>query len=157
MLTVRLHFSPKNYENDIAIWELAEPIEMNEYVAAVALPEMMQDSTGECTVSGWGTLHSGRSLDHTSNIQLYFEMARQFPQPGGSCCPMKLMKVDVPVVTDETCRIEYPFMIADSMLCAGEHGTELSTPVPQHRSHDICVRQGQLPGRLRRPHGLLQR
>ena len=72
MLTVRLHFSPKNYENDIAIWELAEPIEMNEYVAAVALPEMMQDSTGECTVSGWGTLHSGRSLDHTSNIQLYF-------------------------------------------------------------------------------------
>ena len=36
---------------------------------------------------------------------------------------MKLMKVDVPVVTDETCRIEYPFMIADSMLCAGEHGT----------------------------------
>ena len=35
---------------------------------------------------------------------------------------MKLMKVDVPVVTDETCRIEYPFMIADSMLCAGEHG-----------------------------------
>jgi len=92
---------PKNYENDIAIWELAEPIEMNEYVAAVALPEMMQDSTGECTVSGWGTLHSG-----------------------GSCCPMKLMKVDVPVVTDETCRIEYPFMIADSMLCAGEHGKD---------------------------------
>ena len=36
---------------------------------------------------------------------------------------MKLMKVDVPVVTDETCRIEYPFMIADSMLCAGEHGS----------------------------------
>ena len=157
MLTVRLHFSPKNYENDIAIWELAEPIEMNEYVAAVALPEMMQDSTGECTVSGWGTLHSGRSLDHTFNIQVYFEMARQFPQPGGSCCPMKLMKVDVPVVTDETCRIEYPFMIADSMLCAGEHGTELSTPVPQHRSHATHVRQGQLPGRLRRPHGLLQR
>ena len=84
-------------------------------------------------------------------------MARQFPQPGGSCCPMKLMKVDVPVVTDETCRIEYPFMIADSMLCAGEHGTELSTPVPQHRSHATHVRQGQLPGRLRRPHGLLQR
>ena len=67
---------------------------------------------------------------------------------------MKLMKVDVPVVTDETCRIEYPFMIADSMLCAGEHGTELST---QHRSHVTLVRQGQLPGRLRRPHGLLQR
>ena len=43
---------------------------------------------------------------------------------------MKLMKVDVPVVTDETCRIEYPFMIADSMLCAGEHGTVYSTEYP---------------------------
>ena len=32
--------------------------------------------------------------------------------------------------------------------------TELST---QHRSLTTCVRQGQLPGRLRRPHGLLQR
>merc|ERR1719145_315352 len=62
---------------------------------------MMQASEGECTVSGWGTLSSG-----------------------GSCCPMKLMKVDVPVVTDETCRLEYPFMIADSMLCAGERGKD---------------------------------
>ena len=73
---------------------------------------------------------------------------------------MKLMKVDVPVVTDETCRIEYPFMIADSMLCAGEHGTVYSTELSlsaQHRSLITCARQGQLPGRLRRPHGLLQR
>merc|ERR1719481_77990 len=93
--------SPKNYENDIAIWELSEPLEMNDNVAAVNLPEMMQASEGECTVSGWGTLSSG-----------------------GSCCPMKLMKVDVPVVTDETCRLEYPFMIADSMLCAGERGKD---------------------------------
>ena len=67
-------FSPKNYENDIAIWELAEPIEMNEYVAAVALPEMMQDSTGECTVSGWGTLHSGRQ--HQSFTRPYIVLVR---------------------------------------------------------------------------------
>ena len=37
---------------------------------------------------------------------------------------MKLMKVDVPVVEDSTCRIEYPFSIADSMLCAGERGKD---------------------------------
>jgi len=93
--------SPKNYENDIAIWELAEPLEFNEYVAPVQLPESMQASEGYCTVSGWGTLSSG-----------------------GSCCPMRLMKVDVPVVEDGTCRLEYPFSIADSMLCAGERGKD---------------------------------
>ena len=35
---------------------------------------------------------------------------------------MKLMKVDVPVVDESTCKNEYPFSIAESMLCAGEHG-----------------------------------
>ena len=60
-LTVHEHYgSPKNYENDIALWELAEPLEMDEYVAAVPLPEFKQQSEGSCTVSGWGTLHSGQ-------------------------------------------------------------------------------------------------
>ena len=54
--------SPKNYENDIAIWEVAEDIVMNDFVAAVALPELRQESTGSCTVSGWGTLKSGQAL-----------------------------------------------------------------------------------------------
>merc|ERR1719245_2186212 len=51
--------SPKQFENDIAIWELAEPLEMNDFVAPVPLPEPMKQSEGDCTVSGWGTLHSG--------------------------------------------------------------------------------------------------
>ena len=51
---------------------------------------------------------------------------------------MKLMKVDVPVVTDETCRIEYPFMIADSMLCAGEHGTVHRAEYPAPVSCHLC-------------------
>merc|ERR1719435_150554 len=97
-LTVHENYgSPKSYENDIALWELAEPLEMNEFVAPVALPEQMQQSEGFCTVSGWGTLHSG-----------------------GSCCPDVLMKVDVPVVDERTCKIEYPFSIVESMICAGE-------------------------------------
>ena len=101
-LTVHENYGkPKNYENDIAIWKLSEPFELNEYVAAVNLPTQEQPSEGSCTVSGWGTLQSG-----------------------GSCCPMKLMKVDVPVVADGTCRLEYPFSIADSMICAGEVGKD---------------------------------
>jgi len=89
------------YQNDIAIWELASPLEMNEYVAGVGLPESMMESEGMLTVSGWGTLSSG-----------------------GNCCPMKLMKVDVPFVTDATCKLEYPFMVSDSMICAGERGKD---------------------------------
>ena len=108
--------SPKNYENDIAIWEVAEDIVMNEYVAAVALPELRQESTGSCTVSGWGTLKSGQS-----DNQVRFGNEK-FNNKGGSCCPMKLMKVDVPVVEESTCKNEYPFSIAESMICAGEHG-----------------------------------
>ena len=34
------------------------------------------------------------------------------------------MKVDVPVVEDGRCKIEYPFSIAESMLCAGQHGKD---------------------------------
>ena len=52
-------------------------------------------------MSGWGTLHSG-----------------------GSCCPDKLMKVAVPIVKESTCKLEYPFAIAESMICAGEPGKD---------------------------------
>merc|ERR1719211_185056 len=34
------------------------------------------------------------------------------------------MKVDVPVVADGSCRLEYSFSIADSMICAGEAGKD---------------------------------
>jgi len=92
--------SPKQMENDIAMWDLETPIEMNEFVQPIALPEPLQASEGLCSVSGWGTLSSGGST------------------------PDVLYVVDVPVVTDQRCNIEYPFNIADSNLCAGEHGKD---------------------------------
>jgi len=92
--------SPKSFENDIALWSLAAPLKLNANVAAVPLPTQGQDSQGECTVTGWGTTSAGGST------------------------PVVLMKVDVPVVSDQTCRLEYPFSIADSMLCAGESGKD---------------------------------
>ena len=49
-----------------------------------------------CTVSGWGTTSEGGSL------------------------ASELMKVDVPVVSDDNCRDSYGQNdIADSMICAG--------------------------------------
>merc|ERR1719443_1641074 len=44
-LTVHEHYgSPKNFENDIAIWELGEALTFNEYVSAVTLPTAQQQS-----------------------------------------------------------------------------------------------------------------
>lgn len=101
MLKVHENYgSPKSFENDIAVWQLAEPLTLNKAVAPVPLPKQMQDSTGYCTVTGWGTLSSGGQT------------------------PDVLMKVDVPVVEDSRCKLEYPFSIADSMICAGEHGKD---------------------------------
>lgn len=92
--------SPKGFENDIALWSLVEPLNLTFAVAPVPLPKAMQESSGYCTVTGWGTLSSGGST------------------------PDVLMKVDVPVVEDGTCKLEYPFSIADSMICAGERGKD---------------------------------
>ena len=36
----------------------------------------------------------------------------------------KCFQVDVPVVGDGTCSLEYPLSIAESMLCAGERGKD---------------------------------
>merc|ERR1711973_582185 len=92
--------SPKGFENDIALWSLSEPLTLTDAVQPVPLPKKGQESKGPCTVTGWGTLSAGGST------------------------PDVLMKVDVPLVADSTCRLEYPFSIADSMMCAGETGKD---------------------------------
>merc|ERR1719370_1131481 len=100
-MTVHENYArPKPHENDIALWELGEALVMDDRVQAVALPSQEQQSDGSCSVSGWGTLHSGGET------------------------PDVLMVVDVPVVTDSVCKLEYPLQIAESMLCAGERGKD---------------------------------
>jgi len=100
-LTVHENYGdPKQFSNDIAMWELSEPLELDDRVQPVPLPSLEQQSEGHCNVSGWGTLHSGGET------------------------PDVLMVVSVPVVTDTVCKIEYPFSIAESMICAGEQGKD---------------------------------
>merc|ERR1712088_947524 len=65
----------------------------------------MQESTGSCNVSGWGTLHSGGQT------------------------PDQLMVVSVPIVPEPRCQLEYPFQIAKSMICAGEYGKDSCGPM----------------------------
>merc|ERR1712154_180418 len=85
--------------NDICILDLEEAADFSSSVIdSISLPYDGEEySSGTmCTVSGWGTTSSGGSLAST------------------------LMKVDVPVVSDDDCRDAYGHSdIADSMICAG--------------------------------------
>merc|ERR1719361_1382629 len=86
-------------ENDICMLKLDSNADFSSSViGSISLPSNGEEySAGTmCTVSGWGTTTEGGSLGRT------------------------LMKVDVPVVSDDDCRSSYGQNdIADSMICAG--------------------------------------
>merc|ERR1719168_596165 len=85
--------------NDICILDLEESADFgSSVIGSISLPRSMEeyDEGTVCTVSGWGTTSEGGSL------------------------ASELMKVDVPVVSDDACRDSYGQNdIADSMICAG--------------------------------------
>ncbi|KAK8748299.1 hypothetical protein OTU49_016060, partial [Cherax quadricarinatus] len=82
--------------NDISLLQLATPVTFSEYVDVIALPEQGQQASGDCVVTGWGTLEEGGD---TPNI---------------------LQKVTVPLVSDSECRDDYSVDdVSDSMICAG--------------------------------------
>merc|ERR1719167_589201 len=94
------HENYQNLQNDIALWHLADSLTFDDAVQPVPMPEPNQIAEGPCTVTGWGTLSSGGKT------------------------PDVLMKVDVPLVSDTKCKLEYPLSIVESMLCAGEAGKD---------------------------------
>merc|ERR1712096_489020 len=85
--------------NDICLLELESAADFgSSVIGAIGLPADGEEySAGTiCTVSGWGTTSEGGSLAQV------------------------LMKVDVPVVSDDDCRGSYGQAdITDSMICAG--------------------------------------
>ncbi|KAL6489405.1 hypothetical protein MHYP_G00031460 [Metynnis hypsauchen] len=96
--TVIKHSSYSSFtlNNDIMLVKLISPATLNSYVSLVPLPSSFpSDGTG-CLVSGWGnTLTSGTNY------------------------PSTLMCLDIPILSDSTCRSAYPFQITSSMFCAG--------------------------------------
>jgi len=86
-------------ENDICLLELEGQADFSSSViGSISLPSSMEEYPAgtDCTVSGWGTTSEGGSLGKV------------------------LMKVTVPVVSDDDCRDAYGVSeIADSMICAG--------------------------------------
>jgi len=98
---VNLHpqYDSWTINNDICILDLEESADLSSSnIGTIGLPYDGEEySAGTmCTVSGWGTTSEGGSLASV------------------------LMKVDVPVVSDDDCRDSYGQNdIADSMICAG--------------------------------------
>jgi secreted trypsin-like serine protease len=89
------------YENDIALMKVEPPFQFNQYVQPANVPNITFLPTERAIVAGWGALSEG----------------------GGS--PVVLMKVDVPMVSDEQCRVAYGAgAVADSMICSGEGGKD---------------------------------
>jgi len=89
--------------DDICLLVLNEPLDFTDgTVGAVELPDQGEEYEGgdPAVVSGWGTLSSG---GQASDV---------------------LMKVEVPIVSDTICNVEYLFQIEDSMICAGEYGKD---------------------------------
>ncbi|XP_045602629.2 trypsin-4 [Procambarus clarkii] len=91
-------YNPITNANDILLIKLEEKLVFGELVKPLGLPpsgETVPEDT-VCTVIGWGaTIHNGNSNN-------------------------KLQKVDVAVVSDETCRLSYgQEAVEPSMMCAG--------------------------------------
>merc|ERR1712198_599194 len=69
--------------NDVSVLQLSSPLTFNDFVQPIPLAEAGHAASGDCIVSGWGTTSEGGNT------------------------PSVLMKVSVPVVSDEECRDAY--------------------------------------------------
>uniref|UniRef100_A0A8C0FVM7 Peptidase S1 domain-containing protein n=1 Tax=Bubo bubo TaxID=30461 RepID=A0A8C0FVM7_BUBBB len=96
-------FNKTTMDSDIALLQLAEPLEFNPYVGPVCLPakeEAVQPSR-VCVVTGWGA--------HEAGMQS-LEKGR------------KLHQLEVPILVLDTCQSYYinlPSKVTQRMICAG--------------------------------------
>ncbi|NXI95535.1 OVCH2 protein, partial [Psophia crepitans] len=93
-------FNETTMDSDIALLQLAEPLEFNQYVRPVCLPaqeEVVQPSR-VCVVTGWGTHEEDRGKGK------------------------KLHQLEVPILVLDTCQSYYinlPSKVTQRMICAG--------------------------------------
>ncbi|XP_030640883.1 trypsin-3 isoform X1 [Chanos chanos] len=91
-------YNSRNLDNDIMLIKLSRSASLNSYVRTVALPTSCAGAGTRCLVSGWGnTSGSGSEYNY----------------------PDRLRCLDVPILSDSTCRSAYPGQITSNMFCAG--------------------------------------
>ncbi|RXG57206.1 Trypsin-1 [Armadillidium vulgare] len=92
-------FNKYSMFNDIALLRLQSPLNYTTYVQPIFLPSEEQQSSGDCTLTGWGQTSNGQAAKI-------------------------LQAVSLPIVSDEDCRDVYGnYDVQDDMVCAGGSGS----------------------------------
>ncbi|XP_067472302.1 serine protease 27-like [Thunnus thynnus] len=92
-------YNPSTFDNDISLLKLSSLVTFNNFILPVCLAA--SDSTFndgvDTWITGWGNIGSEVPLPY----------------------PQNLMEVEVPVVGNRQCNIDYGGIITDNMICAG--------------------------------------
>ncbi|XP_070596618.1 transmembrane protease serine 12-like isoform X3 [Erythrolamprus reginae] len=56
-IIIHSHFKRKTYENDIALFQLQDPITFNDYIQPICLPPSPLGNDTICYITGWGRSH----------------------------------------------------------------------------------------------------
>jgi trypsin len=95
------NYNSNTLANDIAVWRVNQPFTFNQWVGAANVAPTGFVPGANVDVAGWGTLASGGSL------------------------PNVLMRVNVPMVSDASCKQSYGSSeIHPGMICAGVGGKD---------------------------------
>ncbi|XP_078285397.1 testisin-like [Rhinoraja longicauda] len=94
--TIKIHPNATNFDYDVALLELAEPVEYTDFVQPACLPAATTSISGQtCTTIGWG--QTNENAGPLSN---------------------ELLKTEVKVFTKSKCREKMP-KIVSHVICAG--------------------------------------
>jgi len=97
-------YSPNTLQNDIALMKLSTPIDYNDQILPVCIPDNTFDfADTDSWATGWGTLFSGGSVSRY------------------------LMEVKMPFLTDARCKQKYTTVNTVVAVCAGEDGQNKDT------------------------------
>ncbi|KAM5132264.1 trypsin-3-like [Mantella aurantiaca] len=90
------YYSQYDLDHDFMMVKLAEPAQINQHIQPIRLATSCPSEGSKCLVSGWGNLK-------TTGVQY----------------PDTLQCLDLPVLSDNSCKASYPSQITTSMFCAG--------------------------------------
>ncbi|XP_037083401.1 phenoloxidase-activating factor 2-like [Pollicipes pollicipes] len=136
-VAVRDDFNGRNLHNDVALLFLAEPVQLQEHIDTLCLPDPAVDYTGaECVATGWGKdrFDSGQFQTVLKQVDLQ--------RVGHDYCQSQL----------RTTRLGFRFVLDDSFTCAGAPPSLTTQPGPEEaKAADTCTGDGGSPLACRDP------
>ncbi|XP_040183404.1 trypsin-3-like [Rana temporaria] len=89
-------YNSKTLDYDFMLVKLAEPAQFNQYVQPIPIATSCPTVGSQCLVSGWGNTRI-IGVQYATNLQC----------------------LDLPVLSDSSCKASYPNQITTNMFCAG--------------------------------------